>query len=67
VPTRHHHGGRAGATVEQTLIEGRDAVRARQFWAAAERAQAKRRSMSAEQLAALNAAESDGQGWLDAL
>jgi hypothetical protein len=59
--------GRAGATLEDTLVEALDALEREQFWAAADAAQARRRSMSADELAAVAAAEADVQGWLDAL
>jgi hypothetical protein len=38
-----------------------------QLWAAAQRAQARRRDMAPDELAALTAAEADVQSWLDAL
>jgi hypothetical protein len=59
--------GRPGATLEDTLVEALDALEREQFWAAAEAAQARRRAMSAEELASVAAAEADVQRWLDAL
>jgi hypothetical protein len=59
--------GRPGATLEDTLVAALDALEREQFWAAAEGAQARRRSMSAAELAAVAAAEADAQRWLDAL
>jgi hypothetical protein len=59
--------GRAGATLEDTLVEALDALEREQFWAAAEAAQTRRRAMSAEERAAVTAAEADVQRWLDAL
>lgn len=59
--------GRAGATLEQTLVEALDALERERFWAAAEAAQARRRAMPADELAAVTAAEADVQRWLDAL
>lgn len=59
--------GRRGATLEDTLVEALDALEREQFWAAAEAAQARRRTMSADELAAATAAEADVQRWLDAL
>ena len=59
--------GRPGATLEDTLVEALDALEREQFWAAAEAAEARRRAMSADELAAVTAAEADAQRWLDAL
>jgi hypothetical protein len=59
--------GRAGATLEETLVEALDALERDQFWAAADAAHARRRTMTAEELAAVTAAEADVQRWLDAL
>lgn len=59
--------GRAGATLEDTLVEALDALEREQFWAAADAAQARRQTMSAEESAAVMAAEADVQRWLDAL
>ena len=59
--------GRPGATLEDTLVDALDALEREQFWTAAEAARARRRAMSAEELAALTAAEADVQRWLDAL
>ena len=59
--------GRAGATLEDTLVEALDALEREQFWAAAEAAQARRRAMTADELAAVSEAEADVQRWLDAL
>lgn len=59
--------GRAGATLEETLVEALDALERDQFWAAADAAQARRRALSTEELAALTDAEADVQRWLDAL
>jgi hypothetical protein len=59
--------GRPGATLEDTLVEALDALEREQFWAAAAAAQARRQAMSAEELAAVAAAEADVQRWLDAL
>ena len=59
--------GRHGATLEETLVEALDVLEREQFWAAAEAAEARRRAMSADELAAVTAAEADAQRWLDAL
>ena len=59
--------GRAGATLEDTLVEALDALERDQFWGAADAAQARRHTMTAEELAAVTAAEADVQRWLDAL
>lgn len=59
--------GRAGATLEETLVEALDALEREQFWAAAEVAQACRGSLSAADLATVEAVEADVQRWLDAL
>jgi hypothetical protein len=59
--------GRPGATLEDTLIEALDALEREQFWAEADAAEARRRAMSADELAAVGAAEADAQRWLDAL
>ena len=59
--------GRPGATLEDTLVEALDALEQAQFWAEAEAARARRRAMSADELAAVAAAEADVQRWLDAL
>lgn len=59
--------GRPGATLEESLVEALDALEREQFWATAEAAQDRRRSMSADELAAVTAAEADVQRWLDAL
>jgi hypothetical protein len=59
--------GRPGATLEDTLIEALDALERKQFWAEADAAEARRRAMSADELAAVTAAEADAQRWLDAL
>jgi hypothetical protein len=59
--------GRPGATLEDTLIEALDALEREQFWAAADAAATRRRAMSADELAAVRAAEADAQRWLDAL
>jgi hypothetical protein len=58
--------GRPGASLEETLVEALDALEREQFWAAAESAHAQRRTLSADRLAALSAAEADVQRWLDA-
>lgn len=57
--------GRPGATLEETLIEALDALERDQFWAEAEAADARRRAMSVDELAAVRAAEADAQRWLD--
>lgn len=59
--------GRAGATLEDTLVEALDALERDQFWAAADAAQARRRTMTTEERTAITAAEADVQRWLDAL
>jgi hypothetical protein len=59
--------GGPGTTLEQTLIEALEALEREQFWAAAQRADARRRDMDADERAALLAAEADVQSWLDAL
>ena len=59
--------GRAGATLEETLVEALDALERDQFWAAADAAHARRRTMTVEELGAVTAAEADVQRWLDAL
>lgn len=59
--------GRAGATLEETLVEALDAFEREQFWAEAEAAATRRHAMSADELAAVTAAEADAQRWLDAL
>lgn len=59
--------GRPGATLEDTLVEALDALEREQFWAVAEAASRRRRSMSADERAAVEGAEADAQRWLDAL
>jgi hypothetical protein len=59
--------GRPGATLEETLVDALDALEREQFWAAAEAAAQRRGSMSADEVAAVEAAEADAQRWLDAL
>jgi hypothetical protein len=59
--------GRPGATLEDTLVVALDALEREQFWAEAEAAAARRRTMTTEQQAAVTAAETDAQRWLDAL
>ena len=59
--------GRPGATLEETLVDALDALEKEQFWAAAHTAQQRRRAMSADELVAVRAAETDVQRWLDAL
>ena len=58
--------GRPGATLEETLVAALDALEREQFWAAAEVAAARRNVMSADEQAAVAAAEADAQRWLDA-
>ena len=64
---RHRALGRPGATLEETLVEALDALEREHFWAAADIAEARRRAMSTDELAAVTAAEADAQRWLDAL
>jgi ribosomal protein S11 len=59
--------GRPGATLEETLVEALDALEREHFWATAGTAEARRHAMSADELAAVTAAEADAQRWLDAL
>jgi hypothetical protein len=59
--------GRPGSTLEETLVDALDALEREQFWAAADAAQARRRTMSADEQDAVRAAEADVQDWLDAL
>ena len=59
--------GRPGSTLEDTLIEAMDALERDQFWAAAEAAASRRRSLSRTEIAAIEAAEAETQRWLDAL
>jgi hypothetical protein len=59
--------GRPGATLEETLLEALDALERQQFWAEVEAAATRRHAMSPDELAAVTAAESDAQRWLDAL
>jgi hypothetical protein len=59
--------GRPGATLDETLRDALDALEREQFWAAAESAATRRRSMTSDELAALEAAERDAQRWLDSL
>ena len=59
--------GRPGATLEETLLEALDALEREQFWAEVEAAATRRLAMSPDELAAVSAAESDAQRWLDAL
>ncbi len=59
--------GRPGATLEETLVDALDALEREQFWAEAAVADARRRSMSTDEEAAISAAEADAQRWLDSL
>ena len=59
--------GRPGATLEETLVNALDALEREQFWAEAEAAASRRRSMTAEERATVAAAEADAQRWLDSL
>ncbi len=59
--------GGPGATLEDTLVAALDALEREQFWAAADAAVQRRRSMSSDELATIEAAEADAQRWLDSL
>ncbi|HRE02227.1 MAG TPA: hypothetical protein PLV68_13070 [Ilumatobacteraceae bacterium] len=59
--------GRPGATLEETLVDALDALEEQQFWKAADAAAARRAGLPNDQRAAIEAAESDVQRWLDAL
>ena len=57
--------GRPGATLEETLVEALDALEREQFWAELKAAETSRRAMSADEVAAVTAAEAEAQRWLD--